>query len=65
MGPKTTKKTIRTRNQPGATKPAAVKKEPSTPTKSEKDDEGWGPIGAVAKKAAKGAAKGVAKELSK
>jgi hypothetical protein len=53
-----------TRKQKGATKPTASKKEP-TATKSEKSDEGWEPIGTVAKKAAKGAVKGAAKEMSK
>ena len=48
----------------GATKPIAAKKEPTT-TKSEKGDEGWGPIGAAAKKVGKGAIKGAAKEILK
>ncbi len=58
------RKITTTRKQKSATKPVAAKKESHT-TKSEKDDEGWGPIGAVAKKAAKGAVKGAAKEISK
>lgn len=53
-----------TRKQKGATKPTALKKE-TTATKSEKSDEGWGPLGTVAKKAAKGAVKGAAKEMLK
>ena len=57
------RKITSTRKQKGTAKPAA-KKEPTT-TKNEKDDEGWGPIGTVAKKVAKGAVKGAAKELSK
>ena len=68
MGKKTTKKTARTINQKGATKPAAFKKE-STPTNKKQteknDDEGWGSIGTVAKKAAKGAVKGAAKDVLK
>ena len=48
----------------GTTKPTAAKKEP-TATKSEKGDEGWGPIGAAAKKVGKGAIKGAAKEILK
>ena len=58
------RKITSTRRQKSATKPAAAKKESHT-TKSEKDDEGWGPIGAAAKKVAKGAIKGAAKEISK
>jgi len=50
-----------TRKQKSATKSTAVKKEPTT-TKSEKSDEGWGPIGTVAKKVGKGAVKGAAKD---
>jgi hypothetical protein len=57
------RKITSTRKQQGTAKPAA-KKEPAT-TKNEKDDEGWGPIGTVAKKVAKGAVKGATKELSK
>jgi hypothetical protein len=53
-----------TRKQKGATKPTAVKKEPAT-TKSEKDDESWGPICTAAKKVGKGAVKGAAKEILK
>ena len=56
------KKIRTTRNQKDATKSTAAKKEPAT-TKGEKGDEGWGPIGTVAKKAGKGAVKGAAKEL--
>jgi hypothetical protein len=52
------------RKQKGATKPTAVKKEPAA-TKSEKGDEGWGPVGTVAKKVGKGAVKGAAKEILK
>jgi hypothetical protein len=55
-------KIITTKNQKGVTKSTAAKKKPAT-TKSEKGDEGWGPIGTVAKKAGKGAVKGAAKEL--
>ena len=58
------RKITSTRKQQGTAKPAAAKKEPAT-TKNEKDDEGWGPIGTVAKKVATGAVKGAAKELSK
>jgi len=58
------RKTKSIRKQKGVTKPTAAKKEPAT-TKREKGDEGWGPIGAVAKKAGKGAVKGAAKELLK
>jgi len=58
-------RTIRsTRKQKGAAKPEAPKKEPTTP-KSEKDEEGWGPLGKAAKKVAKGAVKGAAKEVTK
>jgi hypothetical protein len=58
------RKITSTRKQQGTAKPAVAKKVPAT-TKNEKDDEGWGPIGTVAKKVAKGAVKGAAKELSK
>ena len=57
------RKITSTRKQQGTAKPAAKKKPPTM--KNEKDDEGWGPIGTVAKKVAKGAVKGAAKELSK
>jgi hypothetical protein len=57
------RKITSTRKQQGTAKPAVAKNEPATTNK--KDDEGWGPIGAVAKKVAKGAVKGAAKELSK
>ena len=57
------RKITSTRKQQGTAKPA-LKKESAT-TKNEKDDEGWGPIGAAAKKVAKGAVKGAAKEVSK
>jgi hypothetical protein len=58
-------KTIRsTKKNKGAAKPEAQKKEPPT-SKSEKDEEGWGPLGSAAKKVAKGAVKGAAKEISK
>ena len=58
------RKQTSTKKQKGAGKPAALKKESPT-TQSKKDDEGWGPVGEVAKRAAKGAVKGAAKELSK
>lgn len=58
------RKTRSTRKQKRATRPAATKKESAT-TKSDKNDEGWGPIGTVAKKAAKGAVKGASKEVLK
>jgi hypothetical protein len=63
MGTKRRKVTS-TRKQKGATKPATAK-DVSGPAKSQKDDEGWGPVGAAAKKAAKGAVKGAAKEIAK
>jgi hypothetical protein len=53
-----------TRKQKGANK-SATAKDVSDPVKSQKDDEGWGPVGAAAKKAAKGAVKGAAKEIAK
>ena len=53
-----------TRKQKGVTKPATAK-DVSGPAKSRKDDEGWGPVGAAAKKVAKGAVKGAAKEIAK
>jgi hypothetical protein len=53
-----------TRKQKGATRPATTKGVPG-PAKSQKDDEGWGPVGASAKKVAKGAVKGAAKEIAK
>jgi hypothetical protein len=34
-------------------------------SESEKDDEGWGPVGDAAKKVAKGAVKGAAREVLK
>jgi hypothetical protein len=55
------KKVTSTRKQKGATKPATAKGV-SGPAKSQKDEEGWGPIGAAAKKVAKGAAKEIAKK---
>jgi hypothetical protein len=58
------KKVTSTRKQKGTTKPATAKDEPG-PTKSQKYDEGWGPVGAAAKRAAKGAVKGAAKEIVK
>jgi hypothetical protein len=64
MGTKRSKKVTSTRKQKGATKPATTKVE-SRLTESQKDDEGWGPVGAAAKKAAKGAVKGAAKEILK
>jgi hypothetical protein len=63
MGTKRRKITS-TRKQKGATKPPAAKDEFGS-VKSQKDDEGWGPVGAAAKKAAKGAVKGAAKEILK
>jgi hypothetical protein len=63
MGTKRRKVTS-TRKQKGTTKPATPK-DVSSPAKSQKDDEGWGPVGAAAKKAAKGAVKGAAKEIVK
>ncbi len=63
--PRKKTRTIRsTRKQKGAAKPDELKKE-STTSKSEKDEEGWGPLGTAAKKVAKGAVKGAAKEISK
>ncbi len=50
-----------TRKQKGATKPATAK-DVSGPAKSQKDDKGWGPVGAAAKKVVKGAAKEIAKK---
>jgi hypothetical protein len=66
MGSKRRKITS-TRKQKGATTKPPTPKDESGPTKnkSQKDDEGWGPIGAAAKKAAKGAVKGAAKEIVK
>jgi hypothetical protein len=55
------KKVTSTRKQKGTTKPATAKDEPG-PTKSQKYDEGWGPVSAAAKKAAKGAAKEIVKK---
>ena len=63
MGSKRRKVTS-TRKQKGTTKPATPK-DVSGPAKSQKDEEGWGPIGAAAKKVAKGAVKGAAKEIAK
>ncbi len=63
MGTKRRKVTS-TKKQKGASKPATAKSV-SGPAKSQKDDEGWGPVGAAAKKAAKGAVKGAAKEIVK
>jgi len=63
MGTKRRKVTS-TRKQKGAAKPATAKGV-SGPAKSQKDDEGWGPVGVAAKKAAKGAVKGAAKEIVK
>jgi hypothetical protein len=34
-------------------------------SESEKDDEGWGPVGDAAKRVAKGAVKGAAREVLK
>ena len=53
-----------TRKQKGAANPEALKKEPTT-SKSAKEEEGWGPLGAAAKKVAKGAVKGATKEITK
>jgi len=50
--------------QKDATKPEGAKNKPTT-SESEKDDEGWGPVGDAAKKVAKGAVKGAAKEVLK
>ena len=63
MGTKRRKITS-TRKQKDSTKPPAAKDEPGS-VKSKKDDEGWGRVGAAAKKAAKGAVKGAAKEILK
>ena len=63
MGTKRRKVTS-TRKQKGATKSATAKDE-SSPVKSQKDDEGWGPIGPAAKKVAKETVKGAAKEIAK
>ena len=54
-----------TRKQKGVANPEALKKEHTTTSKSQKDEEGWGPLGSAAKKVAKGAVKGAAKEISK
>ena len=60
------RKITSTTKQKGTTKPPASKDEPGpTKKKSQKDNEGWGPVGAAAKKAAKGAVKGAAKEIVK
>jgi hypothetical protein len=59
-----TRKITSTRKPKGSTKPAATNKEAGT-THSQKDDEGWAPLGAAAKKVAKGAVKGAAKEVLK
>ena len=59
------RKQINTKKQKGAAKPAAVANKESASTQSQKDDEGWGPIGEVAKKVAKGAVKGASKEVLK
>jgi hypothetical protein len=64
MGTKRTKKVTSTRKEKGATNPPTAKAQ-AGPAKSQKDDEGWGPVGAAAKKAAKGAVKGAAKEILK
>jgi hypothetical protein len=65
MGTKRSKKRVTsTRKQKGATTPPTTKVE-ARPANSQKDDEGWGPVGAAAKKAAKGAVKGAAKEILK
>ena len=64
MGTKHSKRVTSTRKQKGATKLPTPKAQ-ARPAKSQKDDEGWGPIGAAAKKAAKGAVKGAAKEILK
>ena len=65
MGSKRSRKITSTRKQKGATKPPTPKDESAPTKKSQKDDEGWGPVGAAAKKAAKGAVKGAAKEIVK
>jgi hypothetical protein len=64
MGMKRSKKATSTRKQKGITRPTTAK-EGSRSAKCQKDDEGWGPLGAAAKKAAKGAVKGAAKEILK
>ena len=64
MGTKRRKVTS-TRKQKGPTKSTTAAKDESGPVKSQKEDEGWGPVGAAAKKAAKGAVKGAAKEILK
>jgi hypothetical protein len=64
MATKHSKRVTSTRKQKGATKPPTTKVE-ARPAKSQQDDEGWGPVGAAAKKAAKGAVKGAAKEILK
>jgi hypothetical protein len=61
---KNTRKITSTRKKKGTAKPAAAQKEPTT-TPTQKHDEGWGPVGAAAKKVAKGALKGAAKEVVK
>ena len=53
-----------TRKQKGTAKPATAKDD-SGSAKSQKDDKGWEPVGAAAKKMAKGAVKGAAKEIAK
>ena len=59
------RKQISTKKQKGAAKPAAAANKESASTQSQKEDEGWGSIGEVAKRAAKGAVKGAAKEITK
>ena len=60
-----TKRIRNTREQEGGASPTEVKEGRPPTKKSEKDDEGWGPIGSAAKKVAKGAVKGAAKEITK
>jgi hypothetical protein len=62
--PRKTRSIRSTTKKKGTPEPESPKKEP-TASKSEKDEEGWGPLGTAAKKVAKGAVKGAAKEISK
>jgi len=65
MGTKRSKKRVTsTRKQKGAASPPTAKAQ-ARPAKGQEEDEGWGPVGAAAKKAAKGAVKGAAKEILK
>lgn len=60
-----TRKITSTGKQQGAEKPTAATKEPTTTHSQGDGEEGWGPVGAAAKKVAKGAVKGAAKEVLK